>query len=277
MGEEERMAPTRGDLATGFHQLHRPGHVLVLPNAWDAGSARLIASHGAEAIATTSSGVAWAHGHPDGQAISFAEVVEVVARIARAVRIPVSADVEEGYATDPETVGENVAAVIGAGAVGINLEDGNQTSDATAAKIAAARAAADREGVDLFINARTDTYLRRLVPPERAVQETLVRAARYRDAGASGLFVPRLHAPDEIREIAEAVSLPLNVLMVPGLAPIQELGALGVRRVSAGGGLARAAYAAAGESAERLLSTGSYDVMFTRGGSLDLNRLLAGG
>lgn len=270
------MAATQRDLAAAFGALHGPGQLLVLTNAWDAGSARLLESCGAQAIATTSSGVAWAHGRPDGQ-MPVAEVVDVLARIARAVRIPVSADIEEGYADDPAAVGENVAAVIGAGAVGINLEDGRQTPDATAKKIAAARAAAEREGVDLFINARTDTYLKKLVPPERALEETLARAARYRDAGASGLFVPRVHAPDEIRAIAAGTPLPLNVLAFPELPPLEELRALGARRVSVGGGLTRAAYAAAAESVRHLLETGRYDVMFSRGGSLDLNGLMSGG
>jgi len=268
---------SRSDLARTFHDLHRPGRILVLPNAWDVGSARLVESCGAEAIATTSAGVAWAHGMADGQALPVRALVDAVAAIARAVRIPVSADIEGGYATDPRTVGENVAAVIGAGAVGINLEDGHESVDATAAKIAAARAAAEREGVGLFINARTDTYLKKLVPPERAVAETLARAARYREAGASGVFVPRVQAPAEIREIAAAVPLPLNVLIVPGLPSVEELRALGVRRVSAGGAIARAAYAAAKDAVEPLLTTGRYDALFARAGELDMNRLLAGG
>lgn len=267
----------RSDLARAFHDLHRPGRILVLPNAWDVGSARLVESCGAEAIATTSGGVAWAHGVPDGQALPVGAVVAAVAAIARAVKIPVSADIEAGYASDPRAVGENVAAVIGAGAVGINLEDGHESVDVTVARIAAARAAAEREGVALFINARTDTYLKKLVPPERALAETLVRAARYREAGASGLFVPRVSSPDEIREIAAAVALPLNVLIVPELAPIEELRALGVRRVSAGGAIARAAYSAAKDAVESLLATGRYAALFARAGALDMNRLLAGG
>jgi 2-methylisocitrate lyase-like PEP mutase family enzyme len=268
---------SRSDLARTFHDLHRPGRILVLPNAWDVGSARLVESCGAEAIATTSAGVAWAHGVADGQALPVRAVVDAVAAIARAVRIPVSADFEAGYATDPRTVGEHVAAVIGAGAVGINLEDGHESVDATAAKVAAARAAAEREGVALFVNARIDTYLKSLVPPERRMEETLVRAARYREAGASGVFVPRVSAPDEIREIATGVALPLNVLMVPELPPVAELRALGVRRVSAGAAVARAAYGAANEAVTALLATGRYDDLFARAGALDLNRLLAGG
>lgn len=267
------MTDPRADRARAFHQLHGPGRLLVLPNAWDAGSARLFEQCGAEAIATTSAGVAWAHGRPDGQALPFRELLAAVEAIARVVRVPLSVDFEGGYAVDPRTVGEHVRALIGAGAVGINLEDGSESADATAAKIEAARAVASREGVDLYVNARTDTYLKRLVPPERAVAETLARAARYCDAGASGLFVPRVQV-DAIREIAAAVPVPLNVLAVPGLPPVAELRALGVRRLSAGGALALAAYRAAQEAAERLLSAGAYEPLFAAAG-LDMNRLLA--
>lgn len=267
---------TEPDLAARFHALHAVGRMLVLPNAWDAGSARLVAGCGAEAIATTSSGVAWTHGRPDGQILAFSEVLAVVAAIARAVPIPVSADLEAGYATDPKTVGEHVAAVIGAGAVGINLEDGHESPDVTARKIAAARAAAEREGVDLFINARADTYLKKLVPPERAVAETLARGARYRDAGASGLFVPRLRGAGEIREIVAGTPLPVNLLAMPGLAPVKELAALGVRRVSAGGGVALAGWTAAKAAAEALLGDGRYEAMYA-GAVPDMNRLMADG
>jgi 2-methylisocitrate lyase-like PEP mutase family enzyme len=261
------------DLARAFHDLHRPGRLLVLPNAWDAGSARLVESCGAEAIATTSAGVAWAHGHRDGQAIAFQDVLATVAAIARVVKLPISADIEAGSDTDPAAVGENVAAVIGAGAVGINLEDGRESPDVTARKIAAARAAAEREGVALYINARTDTYLKQLVPAERAVAETRARGARYLDAGASGVFVPLLTATDAIRELVAAFDAPLNLLIVPGLAPIAELKALGVRRVSAGAALSRAAYVAARECAEQLLASGRYERMLG-GPALDMNKLL---
>jgi 2-methylisocitrate lyase-like PEP mutase family enzyme len=268
------MASTPSELAAAFHALHHRDRVLVLPNAWDAGSARLAESCGAEAIATTSAGVAWSNGYPDGQAIPFTRVVEAIAAITRVVKIPVSADIEAGSSTDPEAVREHVAAVIGTGAVGINLEDGRESPDLTVRKIAAARSAAERAGVPLYINARTDTYLKKLVPPEEAVAETLARAKRYRDAGASGIFVPLLKAPDEIRTVAGAVGLPLNVLAAPGLPPVEELGRLGVRRVSAGGGIARAAFVAAREAASSLLRTGRYDALFA--GTLDLNALLSG-
>lgn len=227
--------------AVAFHRLHADG-LLLLPNAWDAGSARLIARQGAPAMATTSAAVAWSHGYPDGDALPVPLLTATVAAIARVVDVPVTADIEGGYAADPAGVGETVAAVVRAGAVGINLEDGMADPDLLCAKIGAAQEAAARLGIDLFINARTDVYLRGLAPEEGRVEETLARAARYRAAGAAGVFVPGLRQPDEIRAIAAAVGLPLNVLAVPGLPPAADLERLGVRRLSAGSTIAQAVY-----------------------------------
>ena len=190
--------------SAAFRRLHAPGQLLVLPNAWDAASARLIESVGATAIATTSSGVCWARGYPDGKALPLAVLVGAVAEIVRVTRLPVSADVEAGYSADPQRVAETVSAVIGAGAVGINLEDGSAPPELLAAKITAVKQAARRAGVDLFVNARTDVYLKRLAPPERAVAETIARGKRYQEAGCDGLFVPGLSQRDAIQAIAAA-------------------------------------------------------------------------
>ena len=185
------MTSQENPAAERFHRLHREG-LLVLPNAWDAGSARLIESLGAKAIATTSAGVAWSHGYPDGDTLPWPLLRATVADIARAVRVPVSADVEGGYSNDPAAVGETVAAVIEAGAVGINIEDGSGAPELLGAKIEQAKNAGERLGVKLFVNARTDVYLRGLATNERRVEETLARAERYRAAGADGIFVPGL-------------------------------------------------------------------------------------
>jgi 2-methylisocitrate lyase-like PEP mutase family enzyme len=185
------MTSQENPAAERFRRLHSEG-LLVLPNAWDAGSARLIESLGAKAIATTSAGVAWSHGYPDGDTLPLPLLRATVADIARAVRVPVSTDVEGGYSNDPAAVGETVAAVIEAGAVGINIEDGSGATDLLCAKIERAKNAAERLGVDLFVNARTDVYLRGLAAKERRVEETLARAERYRSAGADGIFVPGL-------------------------------------------------------------------------------------
>ncbi|HVK80808.1 MAG TPA: isocitrate lyase/phosphoenolpyruvate mutase family protein, partial [Verrucomicrobiae bacterium] len=174
--------------AAAFHALHRD--FLILPNAWDSASARLTQELGATAIATSSAAVAWAHGFADGNHFPIAKLVTVIEEIARSVSVPISTDAEGGYSDDPKQVAENVAALIGAGSVGINLEDGKQPHELHLRKIEAIREAATRAGVDLYINARTDVFLKQLVPADQAVEETLRRAAAIKNAGASGLFVP---------------------------------------------------------------------------------------
>ena len=214
------------DHAATFRRLHQCG-LLRLANAWDAGSARLIESLGAKAIATTSAGVAWAHGYADGSQLPMSRLVDTAASIARVIRAPLSVDFEDGYARDPATVADNVARVIDAGAVGINIEDGADSSDLLAAKIERIKRMATERGVDLFVNARTDVYLRGLVGEDKRVAETLARAKRYRDAGADGLFVPGLADVGEIGEVVASAGLPLNVMSLPGLPSAAELEALG--------------------------------------------------
>lgn len=246
-----------------FRDLHAPGSLLILPNAWDAGSARLIEDCGAAAIATTSSGVAWARGYPDGNALPPRVLAAAVAEIARVIRVPLSADVEAGYSDDPRAVAETVTAVMNAGAVGINLEDGAGTPDLLCAKIEAVKAAAARAGVDLFVNARTDVFLKRLVPPERAVGETIERAMRYRAAGCDGIFVPALADPAGIRAVVAGVApLPLNVMAYPGLPAAPGLRELGVRRLSAGAAVASAALGRARSRARAFLADGVSEALF---------------
>jgi 2-methylisocitrate lyase-like PEP mutase family enzyme len=245
-----------------FRELHAPGRLLRLPNAWDAGSARLIEAGGAAAIATTSAGLAWARGHRDGDVLPGSVLRAAIAEIARVISVPLSADVEGGYSSDPRAVGDTIAAVIDAGAVGVNLEDGAAPVDLLCAKIEVAKQVASRAGVDLFVNARTDVYLRGLVPKERAVAESIARGERYRAAGCDGFFVPKLHVAEEIRAVAAAVALPLNVLVMPGLAPVAELQTLGVRRVSAGSAIAAAALGVVQRATQHFLEDGRYDAMF---------------
>jgi 2-methylisocitrate lyase-like PEP mutase family enzyme len=257
-----------------FHDLHAPGRLLILPNAWDAGSARLIEECGATAIATTSAGLAWARGYPDGNALPASVLASAVAEITRVVRVPVSADVEGGYSNDPVEVGEVVARVIDAGAVGINLEDGTDPPDRLCAKIEAAKHAAMRAGVALFVNARIDTYLRGLVPADRAFAATVERAAQYRGAGCDGIFVPRLVKPDDVSAVVTAVApLPLNVLAVPGLPPAAMLQTWGVRRLSAGSSIAAAALGTTRDLTTALLHTGRSDPLF--GTSIEYARMNA--
>ena len=267
--------PANPDVARAFHDLHRQG-LLILANAWDAGSARLIESLGAKAIATTSCGVAWSHGYPDGDFLPMDRLLQTVSSIVRVVRLPVTTDIEGGYSDDPAVVGENAARVIEAGAVGVNIEDGPAPVDLTCRKIEAMRSAADRLGVDLFINARTDVYLRGLAPEGARVEETLKRAARYREAGASGLFAPGVVVMEEIAAIAEGCALPLNVMARPGLPDARGLEALGVRRLSAGGDLAEALYFRLAALARDFLADGASEPLAEQAMAYaDLNRLMA--
>lgn len=223
-----------------FRALHSGPDLLILPNAWDAGSARVIESAGAKAIATSSAAVAWAHGYPDGQFLPLQRLIETVEEIARVVRVPVSADIESGFADTAEQVGEVVARILGAGAVGINIEDGVGPPELLCAKIERAKAAAAKAGIDLWINARIDVYIRRLATGEAAFNQTLSRAALYRSVGADSIFVPALVDGEIIGRMVPRVGLPFNALAWAGLPDAAQLIRLGVRRLSAGGHLARA-------------------------------------
>jgi len=252
---------TRDERVEAFRKLHQ-GPILVLPNAWDVASARIIEEAGARAIATTSAGVAAVHGFPDGNQLPRDLALAALERIVRAVRVPVTADIEEGYGADPDDVCETVRGVIAAGAAGINLEDGKGAPDVLAAKIEAIRRLAARERRDLFVNARCDVYLNGGAVSAESLGEVLRRAALYTEAGADGLFVPFLADADSIRRICETVALPVNVLAVPGLPPPAELARLGVRRLSAGSSPMRAAMRATRRLAAELLDRGAYDGLF---------------
>jgi 2-methylisocitrate lyase-like PEP mutase family enzyme len=257
----ETVMENRGASASAtFRDLHAPGRFLILPNAWDAASAALMAACGADAVGTTSAGLSWSRGYPDGNTLPIRIVHAAVSEIVRALPVPLTVDLEAGYTSEPGAVGELAAAVAGAGAVGINLEDGTNPPELLCAKIGAVKRAASLAGVDLFVNARTDVYLFRLVPADEALAATLERARLYREAGCDGLFVPGLAAPHEIRAIASGIGgLPLNVMAVPGLAAAGELRSLGARRLSAGAGLAAAALGRARRLTRDFLRDGRYE------------------
>jgi 2-methylisocitrate lyase-like PEP mutase family enzyme len=251
---------TTSTRAATFHGLHdHRSQPLVLVNVWDAASARLVEDAGATAIATTSAGVAWSLGRPDGNTLTRAEAMDAVARIAASVSVPVTVDVESGYADDADGVARTVDAVLEAGAVGINIEDGRLHPDALADRIGAARRAAERAGVPLFINARTDVHLAGLVDPGRFLTETLERARRYRGAGADGVFVPGVRDVETIRALVESIDVPVNVMAGPGSPTVAELARLGVARISLGSGVAQAAYAVVRQATAELRTTGTYD------------------
>jgi len=269
--------------AEAFRAMHDRSRILVLPNAWDAMSARVIEDAGARAIATTSAGVAFSVGYPDGEAIPRDEMISAIARIARVVSVPVSADIESGFAHDARGVAETVRRVIDAGAVGINLED--QVHDGTPRlydldvavdRVRAAREAADSAGVPVVINARTDVYLLGIGEPESRFEHAVRRANAYRKAGADCLFIPTVSRRADIERIVPALDGPLNLITVPGISPIPELERLGVARVSAGGRLTLNAMSVLKKTVAELLSAGTYESMLE--GAItyaDANRLMA--
>jgi 2-methylisocitrate lyase-like PEP mutase family enzyme len=258
------VAGTTQASAERLRALHADG-VLILPNAWDAGSAAVIARAGAQAIATTSGGIAWSLGRPDGERLTRSEMAGRVREIVAAVTIPVTADIEGGYGAAPEDVAATVETVIAAGAAGVNLEDsrarGGPLFDpaAQAERIRAARAAAGSAGLPgLFINVRTDVFLFGIGAESGRLDDVLARASWYAEAGADGLFVPGLTSLPAIAELAKASPLPVNVMAGPGAPPVAELAAAGVRRVSVGTAITQAAYTLAERSAIELLTTGGY-------------------
>jgi 2-methylisocitrate lyase-like PEP mutase family enzyme len=243
--------------AEAFAALHHTGDILILPNAWDAASAAVMADAGAKAVATSSAAVAWSHGYPDGDALPLPLLLATVTAAARAAGdTPLTADIEGGYTDDLGQLAETIKAVIEAGAVGINMEDGKRDPALHARKIEAARKAADRTGVPLFINARTDVYLFGLAEGHAAYVETTARAERYRDAGASGIFVPGPSEPDLIGRLADEIKLPLNIMLLRGLAGAAQLQALGVRRVSSATAPFREAYASVANATAAFLKDG---------------------
>ncbi|MFC4021947.1 isocitrate lyase/phosphoenolpyruvate mutase family protein [Micromonospora sp. GCM10011542] len=247
-----------------FRSLHTPGSPLVLVNAWDAASARIVAAAGARAVATTSAGVAWSLGAPDGDALDRGAAVDLIRRLVAAVALPVTADIESGFGATPAEVGDTVRAVLAAGAVGVNVEDAHHDGgsplravDDQCARLAAVRAAAESAGVPLFINARVDTFL--LAGGD--LDETVARASAYLSAGADGVFVPGVVDPATIRKLVDAIPAPLNVLAGPGAPPVPELARLGVARVSLGSSVAEAAYTVARRAADEAFGAGTYDAL----------------
>jgi 2-methylisocitrate lyase-like PEP mutase family enzyme len=252
-------------LAELFHRLHDGPAVLVVGSAWDAGSAVVFERAGFTAIATSSAGVAFSLGYPDGERIPRAALLAAVAQVVRAVRIPVSADIETGHGRTPAEVSDTCRRVLDSGAIGVNLED--TSGDAAqplvepalqAEKLRAVRAMADAYGVPLVINARTDGYMLGLGDAAARFTDAVQRLNLYRAAGADCLFAPGLIDRDVIARLAKAVHGPLNILATAGAPSVAELAALGVRRLSQGSGPARAALATTRRIALELAQHGTY-------------------
>jgi 2-methylisocitrate lyase-like PEP mutase family enzyme len=259
-----------------FRNLHQGPGLLLLPNAWDAVTARLIESLGAQAIATTSAGLAWSRGYPDGNALPEDQLVAAVRDIVRVIRVPLTVDIEAGYSDDPVAVARLVARVLGVGAVGINIEDGERSPDLLCKKIAAIRDYVPHSGADVFINTRTDVHLRGVARGEAATEEVIRRASRYRAAGCDGLFVPGLATADAMAAISAAIApMPLNIMAVPNLPSMDTLEKSGVRRLSAGSSIAQAAIGRTSQLVSSFLAgtmSGMFDASADYGA---VNRLFA--
>jgi len=251
------------DKAETLRALHRGPDILVLPNAWDAISARIFEAEGFPAVATTSAGVANALGYPDGGAVPPREMIEAVARITRAVTVPVNADFEHAYGATPSAVADNVLRVIAAGAVGINIEDivpgATELEPLTlqADKITTIAKASQTAGVKVVINARTDVFLRQIGPPEGRLAMAIERGKAFMDAGADCVFVPYANDAETIRALVQGIG-PINILAIKGTPSIAELKALGVARVSVGSGPQRATLALTRDIARELKTKGTY-------------------
>lgn len=233
---------SQGEHAGILHDLHRKGDPLVLYNIWDAGSAKCVAEAGAKAIATGSAPVAMANGYGDGEKIPLDLAVENAIRIVRAVELPVTMDIEGAYGVEPHRVSETIARVIAAGAVGFNFEDqivggtGLHDTDVQADRIAAARQVCTVTGIDAFINARTDIFLKAKpdTHDDAMLDDAIERARAYGQAGASGFFAPGLMDEGLIGRLCREVSLPVNIIALPGAPANARLAELGVARISYG-------------------------------------------
>jgi 2-methylisocitrate lyase-like PEP mutase family enzyme len=268
---EQQMTIARNTKADAFRSMHYAPPTLILPNAWDAVTARLIVKAGARAIATTSAGIAASLGYADGQNVPRELMVEAIARIARVVDVPVTADVESGYAVSPNELGESIRAVLNAGAIGFNLEDATGDSaqplfamEEQIERIQAAREAADNMSVRAVINARTDVYLAKVGEPASRFAETVRRLNAYREAGADCLFVPGVSDMPTLTRLVHSVQGPLNVLAGPGTPPVADLQRIGTARLSVGSAIMRATLALVRDAADELLQKGTYNTFLDR-------------
>jgi len=248
-----------------FQRLHLGPEILVIANAWDAASARVFEAEGIRAVGTGSAGVAFSHGYLDDEFIPRDVMLRAIGEMARAVDVPVTADILSGLGDTPEAVAATIREVIALGASGVNIEDGTDIGgphlvdvELHCDKIRAACEAARQAGVDIVVNARTDSYWLRLGDDAQRLKASIERANRYRAAGAHSLFVPGAAAPALIGTLVKEIDGPLNILAVPGCPRVAELQALGVRRLSEGSGPMRASMMLTRRIARDLIDSGSY-------------------
>ena len=255
---------TQQERAQRFLALHHGDTPLLMPNPWDAGSARILESLGFRALATTSSGFAATLGRRDGN-VTRDEALAHAAAMAAAVDLPVSADFEHGFADDPQEVADNVTLAVGTGLAGCSIEDysgsGLYEPKMAAARVEAAADAAHRGDVHLVLTARAENHIRG--NPDLA--DTIARLQSYQEAGADVLFAPGLSDLDDIRRIVTSVDRPVNVLARPDAPSVAVLGAAGVKRISVGGAFAYVGLGAMAEAARELLEQGTYGYWKTAG------------
>jgi len=272
----------QAEKAERFRKMHGGPRILALPNAWDVASARILEEARYPAIATSSAGIAFSLGRPDGQRVSRDQMLEVVGQISHAVRVPVTADMEAGYGTTVKDMEETAKAVIAAGAIGMNLEDVTADDESShvdlamqVEKIRAIRDTAESLGVPLVLNARTDTYLKPIGEAATRFERTVERLRAYRKAGADCVFAPGVSDRDTIVELVKAIAAPLNILISSGCPSLAELEGMGVARVSAGSAVMRATLGLVQRIGKELMETGTYDSLFD--GAIpfaDLNRMM---
>jgi 2-methylisocitrate lyase-like PEP mutase family enzyme len=267
--------------AASFRVLHSGREILLLPNVWDVASALLIEESGFKAVATSSAGIAFSLGYPDGQRISREQMLAVIARIAKAVRVPVTADVEAGYGKTPEDAGRTARAVAEAGAVGMNLEDAMGDSPSVLVelplqleKIRAVREMASRLRIPLVLNARTDMYLLQIGDPAERYDETVRRLSAFREAGADCVFAPGLRDAPTIGRLVADLKCPINILAGPGSPSVPELSKLGVARVSLGSATMRATVGCLRHIAQELKATGTYSNLEDAPSHAEMNRMM---
>jgi 2-methylisocitrate lyase-like PEP mutase family enzyme len=263
-----------------FRSKHHGPRLLLLPNAWDAMSARVFVAAGFDAIATTSGGVAWSLGYADGEQAPWHEVVAATARIVRVAGVPVTADIEAGYGETPDAVMRSVSEIVTAGAVGVNLEDGarrgpgpiRSLADA-ADRVRAAREAAKAAGVPIVINARTDLYLRNIGDEASRFDETIERGRAYLAAGADCVYPITLRDPATIGRLVKALAAPININVRAGSPSVAELEALGVARASTASQVALMAMSVTRQIADELRATGRFDKLAPALTQADAKRL----
>lgn len=272
----------QAEKAEKFRKLHHGPRLLLLPNAWDVASARILEECGHSAIATSSAAVAYSLGYADGQRISRGEMLEVAGRIARAANIPVTADLEAGYGTTPKDMADTVKAAIAGGIIGMNLEDVTGDDESSLVdlplqveKIRAIREAASSAGVPFVLNARTDIYLMPIGPEATRFERTVERLRAYRESGADCLFAPGIYDLETIQKLVKAVEAPLNILASPSCPGIAEMEKAGVARVSAGSGIMRAAMGLVQRIGKEMLEARSCEMMFAGATPfIDLKRMM---